>query len=112
MNLNLFRIVYTIPEHLHLYGPVGDVVTIPADTNRHENSHTYTIMTYDYIRSETLPYPYVTNCFNYEEWHRESQAHAYDVCLDEIVFANYQKHAYDALIISPNWTVTDLKSDV
>lgn len=89
------RLIFTIAEHLRLYGDGEDALNLESGA---KNLHKLA-MSYTYYRSETLPHPYNTDCFDYRSIGKESRAQAYEDCYRAAVWEARGKVPCDVLHI-------------
>lgn len=89
--------LFTIPAHLDFYGPSENGMTLPLVVDKHFKKRSYAL-SYEYIRSELLTYPYKTNCRNYNHVNKQSRAHAMQSCFDILVYGRYRKLPKESLL--------------
>lgn len=85
---HLHRSIYTHPSHLTFYGTSENVIHL-SDID--ETMSHIVLLSYEYYRSKTLPYPYTTNCVEYRDRGYESRAHAYDSCVVRETLTNFEQ---------------------
>lgn len=75
------RRIYTHPDDLSFYGVNDNFVKL--DASGAHGMHYNVVITYEYTKCVSLPYPYKTNCVDYRARGKESRAHYYDSCVNE-----------------------------
>lgn len=87
----LFRQIYLHPSTIGFYGASENGIFLPADD---PFNHFYSVLlSYQYYRSQTLPFPYSTNCYDYTKASHPatSRAHHFDRCVRKRFLKEWQR---------------------
>lgn len=88
--------LFLIPLELDFYGSNDNGLILP---NIGVNDKPYRLsVSYSYFRSELLPFPYKTNCRDYSDIGKQSQAHAIQSCFDDCIYGIYKRLPSTSLI--------------
>lgn len=73
--------LYMIPAETKSYDVIDSLLELQPIQKPYANLTT--LLSFDYVKSISKPYPYQTNCLDYKQQNFDSRAHAYAQCIRE-----------------------------